>query len=220
MPVKHIITEFETTSGLAARYGFSPDAVWNHPENAELRKKRKDMNVLLPGDVLVIPDFELKESEGATEKRHVFVKNGTPALFKLQLYEDDGRPRANQDYVLIVDKKRYNGTTDAQGALKEYVSPSARQGKIILLPSELAFDLQFGGLNPIEDASGIRQRLNNLGFGDAATEEKLKAALMRFQKQADLPETGEADAATRDCLAKLHDTVCPYPKEKTNEPDV
>jgi len=41
---------------LAYRFAFDADSVWNDPANDDLRKLRPDPNLLLPTDVLYIPD--------------------------------------------------------------------------------------------------------------------------------------------------------------------
>jgi hypothetical protein len=41
----HIVQQGEHLSGIAAKFGFSSfRTIWQHPENAELKKLRKDPN--------------------------------------------------------------------------------------------------------------------------------------------------------------------------------
>ena len=214
MPTQHVIAEGESTSSLAAEYGFFPDTVWNDPANAALKQKRRHMNILMPGDVLIIPDKRTKDVQAATEQEHTFVLKGTPALFKMQVYYANGEPRKNQDYQLSVDHDSYAGTTDSEGVLSNYVSPGAKTGKLLLVPQMDIIELDFGALNPITEDSGVRQRLTNLGFACGGTEEELKAALMAFQKDCRLEETGELNDETRRKLEDLHDTVSDYPAEE------
>ena len=56
MPTKHTVQEGECVSSIAHDYGLLPNTVWEYEENRTLRELRKNPNVLLPGDVLVIPD--------------------------------------------------------------------------------------------------------------------------------------------------------------------
>ena len=219
MPMRHVITEGDTTSGLASQHGFSPHTIWNHPDNAGIRQKRRDMNILMPGDILIIPDKQLKQVTAATEQLHRFVLRNTPALFQLQLYHADGTERSNQDYRLVVDDRSYSGTTDGQGLLIEYISPRAKAGRIELLPEMDRIDLRFGTLNPLEEDSGVRRRLANLGFPSGDTAEELRAALTAFQKDCQLEPTGELNEQTRRRLAELHDTVSDYPVKDSNEND-
>ncbi|HEY6945459.1 MAG TPA: LysM domain-containing protein, partial [Candidatus Acidoferrum sp.] len=71
MSETHIVEQGEHLSQIAKKYGF-PDykIVWDHPENADLKKLRKNPNILFPGDQVFIPDKEEKEESGPTDKRH------------------------------------------------------------------------------------------------------------------------------------------------------
>ena len=52
----HTVVQGECLSSIAAKAGFTVDALWNLPENAQLKSTRKDPNVLYPGDVVFVPD--------------------------------------------------------------------------------------------------------------------------------------------------------------------
>ena len=69
--------------------------------------------------------------------------------------------------------------------------------------------LRVGHLDPAATASGVRQRLTNLGHGtrdeaDLLRPEALAAALKRFQRAQGATPTGEIDDATRDALERAH----------------
>src|ERR1700674_415579 len=100
MPIQYKIKTGDCISSLAYDYGFFPDTIWNHPDNAELKQKRKDPNVLMRGDLLVIPDKEIKEVTKSTEQAHRFRKKGVPAKLKVRLLKK-GEPRKNEKYRLI-----------------------------------------------------------------------------------------------------------------------
>jgi hypothetical protein len=113
-------------------------------------------------------------------------------------------------YVLNVDGKLTNGSTDADGTIDVPIPPGARRGKLTLSPGttqEKIYNFPFGSMDPIEEFSGIRRRLNNLGFfcgrGDASSKE-FKGALSLFQENFGLPITGKLDDATRDKLKEVH----------------
>lgn len=46
MPTRHVIQQGESVVALSERYGLFVETIWNHADNAELKRKRKDMNVL------------------------------------------------------------------------------------------------------------------------------------------------------------------------------
>jgi peptidoglycan hydrolase-like protein with peptidoglycan-binding domain len=68
--------------------------------------------------------------------------------------------------------------------------------------------IKLGNLNPIDEISGVKQRLNNLGFRcggeDNQWNDQAKSALKEFQSKHKLPESGELDAATKSKLQALH----------------
>ena len=51
----YVVRQGEHLAGIAARYGFDPQPVWEHEANSELREQRRDPQILAPGDLLYIP---------------------------------------------------------------------------------------------------------------------------------------------------------------------
>ena len=62
--------EGECVGSIAFEHGFFPDTLWDHPNNAELKGKRGDPNVLLAGDVVHVPDLRPKEVAVAAGQSH------------------------------------------------------------------------------------------------------------------------------------------------------
>lgn len=46
----HLVKQGECLSSIAAQYRFAWEQLWNLPQNRELRLKRKNPNILFPGD--------------------------------------------------------------------------------------------------------------------------------------------------------------------------
>ncbi len=197
----------ETTSSLAKKNGFFWRTIWDHPENAELKAERIDPNVLLATDDITIPVKKLKNVSKATEAEHTFKRKGEPSKLKMLLLKL-GKPRANEDYVLDVDGKQTNGTTDADGRLEHFIPGDAKRGKLILKGGKEIHYLKLGYLDPLDSIGGAQQRLNNLGFNCGGETgklgEKTKKALKKFQAENGLDETGEPDSATKAKLKELH----------------
>jgi hypothetical protein len=82
---KHTVKQGECISSIADKYGLFWDTLWNHPENAELKRQRKDPNVLLAGDEVFIPEKEEKNESCETEQTHRFRLKGVPAKLRLRL---------------------------------------------------------------------------------------------------------------------------------------
>lgn len=216
MPTEHTIRDGDSVIQLSDVHGFFAATIWNAPENAALRERREDMNVLKAGDVVVIPDKQPKELPVETGREHVFQRQGIPAVFRLQVFDKE-EPRANQEYRLKVGDRTYRGQTDQDGKLEEWVSATAREGTLIVGPDNFTIELRFGHLDPINELSGVQKRLINLGFDcgkvDGQLGPRTEAMLMMFQERFDLEATGQPDQATVDQLEALHDQVSEYPED-------
>src|SRR6185436_7645457 len=125
MPTEHEIQQGETIASIALRYGFFPDTIWNDGANAELKRKRQDPHVLLPGDVVSVPDLRLKEVSRADKARHRFRRKGVPKELRIQLANEHG-PIANMGYQLDIEGKLVKGKTDGDGVLKQPIPLDAR----------------------------------------------------------------------------------------------
>ena len=206
---RHKVRQGEDVSAIAAAYGVPVKKVIDHPDNASLKSERKGLNILRPGDVVVVPDREDREEAAGTGQKVRFRKKSDKTMLRLKLLDDDFKPRANVRYKLVVEGKTTEGSTDGSGLLKERVPPGAARGHLILDGKDV-LPLSFAALDPADSLGGVRQRLSNLGFaagdGDCPMDEKTRGALRRFQKTHGLDETGEADDATKAKLEQVHGT--------------
>lgn len=213
MPINHLVQQGDSIISLSQAYGLFADTIWDDAANAALRQRRADMNTLLPGDTVVIPDKKLRSEKRATGATHTFRRKGIPALLRLQVF-DMHIPRANQPYVLTIDGVPIEGQSDGQGIVEQHISALAKAGELVIGEDQLRLVLNFGHLNPLEDLSGQQQRLNNLGYhcgeADGELNEDTRRALRRFQREHGLAESGEADAQTRDKLQQIHDAPNTY----------
>jgi N-acetylmuramoyl-L-alanine amidase len=195
MPTRHEVQQGDCLSSIAAQYGISWERIWNFGENADLKSRRKDPNVLFPGDVVVVPDVRAKTESGATGMRHSFVTPRKPTNVKIRLTIDD-EPRAGLAYELIAGGLTLKGSTDGDGYLKAEIPPDVSQGRLIVgtkEPREI-YELAFGTLDPIETDEGIEERLRSLGYN---TDGALSDAIAAFQAACKLEATGTADDALR-----------------------
>lgn len=205
----HRVRQGESTTSLAYEHGLFWQTVWNHPQNAELRRLRSHHNILCPGDEIFIPDPEPKTVAAATEKRHRFVRKGVPEKLNLQFLDLEGNPCANAPYLLTIDGKHTRGNLDDQGWLRVPIPPNARHGRVEVGQSgELAAcDLDLGELDPITETTGVQARLKNLGLYDGPIDgetcDDLRRAIAAFREKTGLPEGDELDDAFR---KKLQET--------------
>jgi hypothetical protein len=197
----------DSIPSLAKDNGFFPDTIWNHPNNAGLRAKRKSQNQLFPGDEVYIPDLRKRTETRSTDGAHKFHRKGTPAKLVLQL-RALGEPRKGESYVLVVEGTTYNGTLDGDGTLQQFIPPNAKSGQLILSGGKEIIPLRIGDLNPIEELSGVQQRLNNLGLfcgnEDGDMDDQTTAAIQAFQQKNGLPVSGKLDGALKAKLQELH----------------
>lgn len=203
----YIVQPGDGLESISYTHGLFWKTVWEHAQNEDLRQKRKDPHVLLPGDKLFIPELRTEQIAGGTEKKHRFRRKGVPAKFKLQLRRQ-GKPRANLDYELKIDGEIRRGKTNTQGWIIEAIPPDAKQGELRLDHGKEIHLLELGFLDPIETIPGQKMRLRNLGYYsgpmDDAVTTSFKEALGRFQVKHNLDPTKEADAATVDKLKNIH----------------
>jgi len=213
MAINYQVKAGDCISSIAFEQGFFPDTIWNHSNNAVLKEKRKDPNVLMPGDVVFVPDKRLKEVSEPTNQVHKFRYKNTPAKFRIQIM-DDNEPRANVPYTLSIDGKIVSNPGDrttSTGMVICSISPLAREGILVVGEGEemVEYKLAMGYLNPVTNLTGVKQRLRNLGLFNGAIDDNLnqetKDSLQSFQALQNLPTTGEADAATLNKLRDLHD---------------
>ncbi|MCC7497230.1 MAG: peptidoglycan-binding protein [Bryobacterales bacterium] len=204
---KIIASQGDSIPSIATDNGFFWETIWNHPENAQLKARRKSPNQLLPGDEVFVPELRIKSVSKGTDARHKFKRKGVPAKLRLQL-KLLGEPRANESYVLEIDSDTYKGTTDGNGILEQFIAPNAKGGRLLLNGGKEVIPIRLGHLNPVEDISGVQQRLNNLGFNcgseDGELDDQTRAAVRAFQEANGLQPTGEPDGPVKAKLSELH----------------
>ncbi|MBC2695483.1 MAG: LysM peptidoglycan-binding domain-containing protein [Desulfobacteraceae bacterium] len=202
---KYTVKQGDCVSSIAQKHGHFWEKIWDHPKNAQLNEKRKDPNILYPGDVVFVPDKEELEEACATEQRHRFRRKGMPAHVRFALVDDEGQPRIDEVYIIEIDGKLFSGTTDSEGHLECSIQPNAKKGKLIFeieieatkQKEKHEFRLQLGFLDPIDTVEGVQARLRNLGFyfGEINGKFDLKIikAIRGFQRKHELDDTKEIE---------------------------
>jgi N-acetylmuramoyl-L-alanine amidase len=211
MPI-HTVKKGECMTQIADAHGFFWGTLWNHPENAEIRRLRKKPNVLLDGDSVFVPEKRQKKVSRPTGEKHVFRVKGIPARFKLRLLDASGNPRAGLPYRLSIDGDESTGETAPDGLVSRIIAPAAKRATLRLtggdIEEEYVFDL--GHLPPVEVVSGVKARLRNLGYYDGEIDDALdddaRRALRDFQVHEGLAATGEIDSRTRAALVSRHES--------------
>jgi hypothetical protein len=207
MPTTLIVSPGDSIPSIAKDNGFFWETLWNHPNNAALKSKRKDPNLLFDGDEVFVPDLDLKQEARPVDARHKFKLKGEQVKFKLQLLMM-GEARKNEPYTLVVDGTIYSGTTSGEGRLEHVLPANAKSGVLKLKAGKEEYPVRIGHLNPIDTVSGVQQRLNNLGLNagaeDGEMNDALKAALIAFQNKYQLSPSGDIDGPTKAKLEERH----------------
>jgi len=212
MPVTHVVQQGECLSRIAARYGFASHTdIYDHPANAEFKRKRPNPNIIHPGDEVVIPDKAPKSFAVATGAVHRFVVQLPRRTLRLSLQDADRAPLADTPCTLTISGKAIKGVTDGQGILVLEVPVDAEEGRLVAGSYE--WPLRIAALNPIDHTddggiSGIQGRLRNMGHDpgpvDGQLGSKTRAALRAFQARNNLTINGEPDESTRAKLMEHH----------------
>jgi hypothetical protein len=205
MAVNYQVKQGDCIFSIAFEHGFFADTIWNHPNNEDLKEKRKDPNVLMPGDTVYVPDKRPREYSEATNQVYKYRCKNTPKTFQIQFKYLD-TPIKNIDYKLTIDGKEFDGKTDGEGWLKQSILPNAKLAKVTFADGT-EYDLKLGDLDPVEEIFGVQQRLGVLGLYSGNCGGKLddetKASIKVFQFTNDLEISGEADEKTKSLLEKL-----------------
>lgn len=208
MPI-HTVQQGDHLSGIAEQFGFQNiDTIWNHANNAELKKQRKDPHILFPGDQVFIPP-PAEKSEGAPTTRlsefRIIIRR---VRLNLKLEDVNLDPISNKPITLDVEGRTVPPpATDGDGKTTSVILKSAKNGVLVL--GDLQFPIKIGHLDPIDKQSGQIARLNNLGYeaGDTATvdEDAFESAVEEFQCDNGIkPVTGVCDDSTQAKLKDVH----------------
>ena len=205
--IRHVVQQGECLGSLAERYGVAWRHIWSLSENYLLRSRERTPNLLFPGDVIHIPDRDVREEVRPTDQRHKFVRPGYPLRLRLRILAA-GKPVKNERYLLEVDGLVREGSTDSDGVLDKPIPAQATAGVLLLGKERLRLDLEIGSLDPISEVSGAQARLHNIGYDCGAIDGHLgalsRSAVLAFQETSGLPQNGEPDAATRERLVTKH----------------
>jgi len=207
---QYTVKQGDCMLSIAEDCGLLWETIWNHPDNAQLKQLRKDPNILFPGDVVTVPEKDLRVESAQTEKVNKFVVKTPQAQVRLRLLDFKRRPRANLAYTATVDGVLSSGRSDGDGYITLAVAPNAREVKLAVTERSRTdqYTLPLGAIDPIEEISGVQQRLTNLGYACASENgtmgEQTKTAIRALQVEKGLKATGELDDATRQAVLQMH----------------
>lgn len=214
MSSTHTVVQGDHIPGIALEYGFSDyNVIWNHGNNADLKKKRVDPNVLFPGDQVFIPDLELRTENGSTDAKHAFKARKKTLMLRLVLEDLYEKPIANAKCELTVDSQTLDLTTDGKGKIEHEIAADAKKAVLLIHDPQTPLDeidipIVIGGLDPLDEVTGQQARLNNLGYfaGEVGGDDPLalRSAVEEFQCEHGLKVDGVCGNATQAKLKSVY----------------
>ena len=207
----HTVEQGDCLESIAFQEGFAWKTLFDLPENRDLKDARGCHNILLPGDAVHVPDPAVKEVEVPTDTdKHVFVRSGAQTTILIRI-RNRGKKVEDQPYALTLGEEPEIGMTGAAAEIEATRNVLEREGSLSLGEegSEQEFEILLGHLDPITELSGVKGRLNNLGYDcgspDHRENPETTYALQVFQATHGLKVTGIPDEDTRDRLLQVHE---------------
>ena len=208
----HVVRQGECLTQIACRYGFADyQAVYDHPENAELRRKRPNPHVLRAGDEVAIPDPADKRLECATGRTHRFTVKRPTRKLKVEIQDASGQPIPNAPFRLAGDGCAVAAKTSPTGMIEADLPVDLTEVRLEV--GRLVRTLYVGHLDPMREGCdggvpGVQARLANLGWNpgpvDGVSGRRTRRAIRAFQHAKGLEVTGLIDDALLVALESEH----------------
>ena len=206
----YVIRQGDHLAKLAFAHGFDADKVWNDAKNAEIKAARKKSSILHPGDIVHFPRAKhegLPLTKGTTNPYSVTIPKKTLRL----VFKDERLFGAK--YVIEGLGAALAGVTDGSGVLTGQIPVHVREVNVVFPAVHVEYGVLIGDLDPIDETTGVRKRLEHLGFrkssqgaseSDVEAKEADRSAIEAFQAAKGLQATGELDDATKAALVDAH----------------
>lgn len=214
---RYIVQQGDHISKIAADHGLRLwQTIWDHPDNEELKAKRVNPNVLLPGDELEVPEREERTENCATAQRHRFQAKTNGLMLRVKTLDFDRQPVANAEATLWVAGDFQHMKTDGEGLLERVLPLDAQEGRLRVTSPKIAgtldVPLDIGHLDPVDVVTGQIGRLNNLGYDagevqepeDDAAKTRVASAIEEFQCDQGLKVDGICGPNTQKKLKEAH----------------
>jgi hypothetical protein len=214
MAGNYIVRQGDHLSKITKTFGFSDyHTIWDHPNNADLKKQRQNPNVLFPGDSLFVPDRQQREESRNTDQKHKFIKKTSRLKLRLILVDQYEQPIAHAQCMLSLEGDFSHLQTDGNGQIEKDIQPSVRDAILVIQDAQTPLnntqlEIQIGDLDPVDQVSGQTARLNNLGYfaGDVnqPDQKAFESAVEEFQCDQSLTVDGICGPNTQGKLKQVH----------------
>jgi N-acetylmuramoyl-L-alanine amidase len=215
MSTPHYVSPGECLCSIAADYGFDDwHVIYNDAENADFRQLRPNPNVIFPGDLIHIPDFDSGSQSASTETTNTFNITTSKTLLRIVIMDTQNNAVAGKRYTLeIPGVPLIDQSTGGDGMVETEIPATATDGLLTVWHNgasapPIIWRLSIGDLDPLETVSGQQARLNNLGF-ESGPVDNIKgpltdAAIKRFQTKYAPPVDGIVGPITRGKLKDVY----------------
>jgi hypothetical protein len=204
----YVIKQGDYLAKLAYQFGFDADSVWDDPSNADLRQLRPNPNILLPTDILYIPDPVATSPEAQSlvpGSTNAFVTDPPTVPVTLRFLDAACASQA----CTVVELPQLTGlTTDANGSVTIDLPVQTETFTVEFTVAGSTYACRVGHVDPIGTLSGIFIRLQNLGYIATDTPylpvnlDLIRGALRRFRADQGVappadssPTSGNADSS-------------------------
>ncbi len=209
---RYVVRQGDTLLRIALAFGLEPRRIWDEPKNAALVKKR-DPDMLAPGDVLCIPPPPPPALELAPKTSNRFRAKVPEVDLRVAFHGERG-PLAAERYELRgLGEEPVKGRLDALGALALKLPLDVEELELTFVDRQVKHAIAVGHLDPIDEMSGVAARLVHLGYGPVGRpgdpfvfgdDESLAEGVSAFQRGAGLEPSGVAGDDTRSRLRAIH----------------
>jgi hypothetical protein len=180
-------------------------AIWEHADNAPLRKQRTSPHVLAPGDLVHLPAVRPGVADRQTEQRHRFQAKLSTLRLRVKRQHEDGTPVTVPPTAVACDGETVAFTASAE-LLDTPITPITRACSVTAPDVDLV--LTIGYLQPVSTVPGFRERLNNLGYRAGDSEDvdtnTMRSAIEEFQCDQGLVVDGRCGPVTQQRLRAVH----------------
>lgn len=203
-------------SSIAAKFRLPNwKTLYDLPENAELKRLRPNPNLLVPGDVVKVPNDDTKTEAVQTDQKYKFKLVGEKVKLIIFLKDDAGKAISGKKFKIEIADFVKEGKSGGDGKIEADIPADEKTGSLRVWfddPKKIApiiFPLEIGALDPIEVKTGVKSRLANLGYYpgpiDDTDNDEFTEALKQFQMKNKLtPTDGVLSDATRDKIKELY----------------
>ncbi|BBO81500.1 peptidoglycan-binding protein [Desulfosarcina ovata] len=204
---KHIVKQGEHLVGIATSYHFlNYKKIWEDSNNTELKKSRKNPNILFPGDQIYLPEYITNTIDITTEQRHRFIVKKVPLSINIVIKNEDNAPISNTECSITIEEKKFSHITDIEGKIIQPISHKITKGTLAIFDTQ--YDLLIGSLDPITEVSGQKERLINLGYypdnNDKESDQSFLSAVEEFQCDNNLFVDGICGPKTQAKIVKIY----------------